>query len=59
MKRLIFVAEPNDFLNPQNELAVMSHNLDDAGDVEQVAGPFNSRSDAEAAAQRLQDSSRE
>jgi Bacterial self-protective colicin-like immunity len=58
MKRLIFVAEPNDCFKPQNEWVVMAHNLDDAGDVEQVAGPFNSRNDAEAAAQRLQDSSR-
>lgn len=58
MKRLIFVAEPTDYFKPKNDWVVIAHNLDDAGDVQQVAGPFDSRTDAEAAAQRLQDSSR-
>jgi len=58
MKSLIFAAEPTDCFKPTNQWVVLAHNLDDAGDVEQVAGPFSSRSDAEAAAQRLQESFR-
>jgi hypothetical protein len=56
LKRLIFVAEPTDF-NSQDQWFVMAHNLDNAGDVEQVSGPFATRALAEAEAQRLQASS--
>jgi hypothetical protein len=31
----------------------MAHNLDDAGDVEQVGGPFSTKTEAEAEAERL------
>jgi hypothetical protein len=31
----------------------MAHNLDDAGDVEQVGGPFATETEAEAETQRL------
>ena len=55
MKRLIFVAEPSDF-KLQDQWFVMAHNLDNAGDVVRVAGPFSSRTEAEAEAQQLQHS---
>jgi len=32
-------------------MGVVAHNLDDAGDVEQVGGPFATRTEAEAEAQ--------
>jgi len=54
VKRLCFVVEPRDCLNPKGDWVVMAHNLDDAGDVEQVGGPFASRTEAEAEAQRLE-----
>ena len=53
MKRLCFVAEPTDPFNLKCKWVVMAHNLDDAGDVEQIAGPFASETEAEAEAQRL------
>ena len=40
MKRLCFVAEPRDCFNLKGDWVVMAHNLDDAGDVEQVSSPF-------------------
>ena len=55
MKRIIFEAEPSDYFS-QDQWFVMAHNLDDAGDVEQVAGPFTSRAEADAEARRLQSS---
>ena len=54
MKRLTFVPEPTDCFNLKGDW--VAHNLDDAGDVEQIAGPFASRTEAEAEAQRLEDS---
>jgi hypothetical protein len=54
VKRLCFVAEPRDCFNLKGDWVVMAHNLDDAGDVEQVGGPFASRTEAEAEAQRLE-----
>ena len=52
------MAEPQDCFNLKGEWVVMAHNLDDAGDVEQVGGPFVSRAEAEAEAQRLERSPR-
>ena len=40
VKRLCFEAEPTDCFNLKGDWVVLAHNLDDAGDVEQVAGPF-------------------
>ena len=54
MKRLCFVAEPRDCFNPKGDWVVMAHNLDDAGDVEQVGGPFPTETEAEAEAERLE-----
>jgi hypothetical protein len=55
VKRLVYVAEPSDCFNPEKgEWVVMAHNLDDAGDVKQVGGPFATQAEAEAEAQRLQ-----
>jgi len=54
MKRLCYVAEPSDCLTLKGEWVVIAHNLDDAGDVKQVGGPFATRTEAEAEAQRLQ-----
>ena len=54
MKRLCFVAEPRDGFNLKSDWVVMAHNLDDAGDVQQVGGPFASRAEADAEAQRLE-----
>ena len=54
MKRLSFEAEPTDCFNLKGNWVVMAHNLDDAGDVEQIAGPFASRTDAEAEVRRLE-----
>ena len=48
MKRLTFVAEPIDCFKLKGDWVEMAHNLDDAGDVEQIAGPFASRTEAEA-----------
>jgi hypothetical protein len=50
VKRLCFVAELGDCSNR----VVMAHNLDDAGDVEQVGGPFPTETEAEAEAERLE-----
>jgi hypothetical protein len=55
MKRIIFVAEPSSF-DLQDQWFVIAHNLDDAGDVEKVAGPFTNQADADAEARRLQNS---
>lgn len=49
------MAEPSDF-KLQDQWFVMAHNLDNAGDVVRVAGPFSSRNEAEAEAQQLQHS---
>ena len=38
MKRLCFEAEPTDCFNLKGDWVIMTHNLDDAGDVEQVSG---------------------
>jgi hypothetical protein len=54
VKRLCFVAEPSDYFNLKGDWVVMGHNLDDAGDVEQVAGPFATRTEAEAEVERLE-----
>lgn len=54
MKRLSFVAEPRDCFNLKGDWVVMAHNLDDAGDVEQVGGPFLTQTEAEAVAERLE-----
>ena len=54
MKRLTLVAEPIDCFNLKGDWVVMAHNLDDAGDVEQIAGPFASRTEAEAEVVRLE-----
>jgi hypothetical protein len=51
--KILFVAEPSDF-DSQDRWFVMAHNLDDAGNVEQVAGPFANKAEAEAEAHRLQ-----
>jgi hypothetical protein len=40
VKRLYFVAEPRDCFNLKGDWVVMAHNLDDAGDVEQIGGRF-------------------
>jgi len=53
VKRLCFVAEPRDFFNLKGDWVVMAHNLDDAGDVEQVGGSFPTKAEAEAEAERL------
>jgi hypothetical protein len=53
VKRLCFEAEPNDCFDLKGDWVVMAHNLDDAGDVEQVAGPFATRTEAEIEARRL------
>jgi hypothetical protein len=53
VKRLCFVAEPRDCFNLKGDWVVMAHNLDDAGDVEQVGGPFPTRTEAAAEAERL------
>lgn len=58
MKRLCFVAEPTDCLNLKGDWIVMAHNLDDAGDVEQVGGPFPTQTEAEAEAERFERSGR-
>jgi hypothetical protein len=52
VKRLYFVAEPR--FNLKGDWVVMAHNLDDAGDVEQVGGPFPTETEAEAEAERLE-----
>ena len=39
VKRLCYVAEPSDCFNLRGEWVVMAHNLDDAGDVDQLAAP--------------------
>ena len=57
MKRLCFVAEPRDCLNTKGDWVVMAYNLDEPIDVEQVAGPFATRAEAEAEEQRLERSS--
>ena len=54
VKRLCFVAEPGDCFNLKGDWVVMAHNLDDAGDVEQVGGPFPTETEAEAEAERLE-----
>jgi hypothetical protein len=54
VKSLCFVAEPRDCLNLRADWVVMAHNLDDAGDVEQVGGPFATQTEAEAEAKRLE-----
>ena len=41
VKRLCFVAEPKDCFNLKGDWVVMAHNLDEAGDVEQVGGPHS------------------
>lgn len=53
MKRLSFVAEPRDCFKLKGEWVVMAHNLDDAGDVEQIGGPFPTQAEAQAEAERL------
>jgi len=53
VKRLVFVAEPKDCFNLKGDWLVMAHNLDDAGDVDQVGGPFPTEEEAEAEAKRL------
>ena len=53
MKRLCFVAEPRDFFNLKGDWVVMAHNLDDAGDVEQVGAILPTKAEAEAEAERL------
>jgi hypothetical protein len=47
------VAEPGDCFNLKGDWVVMAHNLDDAGDVEQVSSPFPTQAEAEAEADRL------
>ena len=54
MKRLCFVAELGDCFNRKGDWVVMAHNLDDAGDVEQIGGPFPTETEAEAEAERLE-----
>ena len=54
VKRLCFVAEPGDCFNLKGDWVVMAHNLDDAGDVEQVGGPFPTETEAEAEVERLE-----
>jgi len=56
MKRIIYMAEPSDF-DSQDQWFVMAHNLDDAADVEQAAGPFTNQADANAEIRRLEASS--
>ena len=53
MKRLCFVAEPKVFFNLKGDWVVMAHNLDDAGDVEQIGGAFPTKAEAEVEAERL------
>jgi hypothetical protein len=48
------VAEPRDCFNLKGDWVVMAHNLDDAGDVEQVGGPFPTQTEAEAEAERFE-----
>ena len=52
-KRLIYVSEPLDMAT-QLQWIVTAHNLDDAGDVEQAAGPFGSKAEADAQAELLE-----
>jgi hypothetical protein len=54
MKRLVFLAEPLDPTQASWSWVVMAHNLDDAGDVEQVAGPFPNEAEANTEAERFQ-----
>jgi hypothetical protein len=54
VKRLCFVAEPRDCFNPKGDWVVMAHNLDDAGDVEQLGGPSLTQTEAEEEAERLE-----
>jgi hypothetical protein len=54
VKRLYFVAEPRDCFNLKGDWVVMAHNLDDAGDVEQIGGRFPTQTEAEAEAERLE-----
>ena len=56
MKRLIYIAEPKD--ETHCEWFVLAHNLDEAGDVEEVAGPFVTEAEANVEAQRLQKAAR-
>ena len=51
------MAEPIDYFTLRREWVVMAHNLDDAGDVEQVGGPFATQAEADAEAERLERSS--
>ena len=48
------MAEPGDCFNLKGDWVVMAHNLDDAGDVEQVGGPFPTETEAEAEVERLE-----
>jgi hypothetical protein len=48
VKRLCFVADPTDCFNLKGDWVVMAHNLDDAGDVEQVGDPYPTQTEAEA-----------
>jgi hypothetical protein len=54
MKKIIYMAEPSNF-ELQDQWFVMAHNLDDPADVEQIAGPFPNRAQADLVAQRLQE----
>lgn len=42
-----FAAEPSHYFNLKRDWTVVEHNLDDGGDVEQVAGPFATRMEAD------------
>jgi hypothetical protein len=53
MKKIVYMVEPSDF-DVQDQWFVMAHDLEDSSDVEQVAGPFPNRAQAETEAQRLQ-----
>lgn len=39
--------------NPKGEWIVVAHNLADPGDVEQIAGPYATKTQAEEEAERL------
>jgi hypothetical protein len=48
------VAEPSDCFKPEGDWVVIEHNLDDAGDAEQIGGAFPCKTEAETEAERLE-----
>ena len=53
-EEIVFCGRTERLFQPERHWVVMAHNLDDAGDVEQVGGPFPTQTEAEAEAERLE-----